>query len=341
MTFALLRHITKPLIFFVGVLVTSVNASAYSGPLIDGHAHWGNAFVTEAVLERYRSNGVVAQIVMPRYLGVREDPPTTDETVIGIAQSHPGQMFVLAGMQRPDFTFMDWNAPTNAAQRILLEIDQKLAQRKVVGIGEVLVRHWAYPGDGGQIGRHGEITQSFDSVFIRQIASIAMRHDVPVVIHMEAYPELVGQLGRVLNELPQFKLVWAHGCGRLNPLKIQELLENHPALYCDLSNMTNTGGYGSGWPRAELFTSKMEDGGVFLEPYKKVILNFPDRFFVGMDVAHQSRWVMEKGNTFEKRVQRTRELLGQLPIQTARKLAFENAIQIFKIQLPIDMTNIR
>jgi Tat protein secretion system quality control protein TatD with DNase activity len=325
----------KPFVLMLGALMASVNASEYSGPLIDGHAHWGNAFVTEEILERYRSNGVVAQIVMPRYLGVREDPPTTDETVIAIAQSHPGQIFVLAGMQRPDFTFMDWNAPNSAAQRILSEIDQKLIQRKVVGFGEVLVRHWAYAGDGGQIGRHAEIDQSFDSVFIRQIALVAMRHDVPVVIHMEAYPDLVNQLQLVLTELPRLKLVWAHGCGRLNPTKIQALLESHSALYCDLSNMTNTGGYGSGWPRAESFTSKMEEGGVFLEAYKNVILNFPDRFFVGMDVAHQSRWAMQKGNTFEKRVQRTRELLGQLPISIARKLAFENTLKIFKLQIQL------
>jgi Tat protein secretion system quality control protein TatD with DNase activity len=341
MTYAQIRLATRPWVFMVGVLVASMNASGYSGPLIDGHAHWGNAFVTEAVLERYRSNGVVSQIVMPRYLGVREDPPTTDETVIAIAQSHPGQMFVLAGMQRPDFTFMDWNAPNSAAQKILSEIDHKLAQRKVIGIGEVLVRHWAYAGDGGQVGRHAEINQTFDSVFMRQIASVAIRHNVPVVIHMEAYPDLVHQLERVLKELPLLKLVWAHGCGRLNPQKIRELLESNSALYCDLSNMTNTGGYGSGWPRAELFTSKMEVDGVFLEPYKKVILDFPDRFFVGMDVAHQSRWVMQEGNTFEKRVQRTRELLGQLPIETARKLAFENAMEIFRIKLQVDkLTNL-
>lgn len=308
---------------------------------MDGHAHWGNAFVADAVLERYRASGVVAQVVMPRYLGVREDPPTTDEAVLAIAQNHPGQMYVLAGMQRPDFTFMDWNAPHSAALQILSEIDLKLAQNKVVGIGEVLVRHWAYVGDGGQIGRHAEVNQSFDSVFIRLIASVAMRHDVPVVIHMEAYPDLVDQLDRVLKELPQLKLVWAHGCGRLNPTKIHELLESHPKLFCDLSNMTNTGGYGSGWPRAELFTSKMEEGGVFFEPYKKVILHFPDRFFVGMDVAHQSRWVMQQGNTFEKRVHRTRVLLGQLPMEVARKLAVENAIQIFKLKLPVDRPHSR
>ncbi|MCE2781192.1 amidohydrolase family protein [Limnohabitans sp.] len=341
MTQARKPNLLQQMLVFLSALVACLNANGYSGPLIDGHAHWGNAFVTESVLDRYRSSGVMAQIVMPRYLGVREDPPTTDEAVIAIAQSHPGQIFVLAGMQRPDFTFMDWNAPSRAAQKILSEIDQKLAQRQVVGIGEVLVRHWAYAGDGGQIGRHAEINQPFDSVFIRQIASVALRHDVPVVIHMEAYPDLVDQLGRVLNELPQLKLVWAHGCGRSNPTQMQALLGNHPALYCDLSNMTNTGGYGSGWPRAEFFTSKMEEDGVFLDPYKAVILNFPDRFFVGMDVAHQSRWVMQKGNTFEKRVQRTRALLGQLPIETARKLAYENAIRIFNIPLQVDMTTQR
>lgn len=56
MTFAHIKWITKPFVLLVGTLLASVNASAYSGPLIDGHAHWGNAFVTEAVLERYRSN---------------------------------------------------------------------------------------------------------------------------------------------------------------------------------------------------------------------------------------------------------------------------------------------
>jgi hypothetical protein len=127
----------------------------------------------------------------------------------------------------------------------------------------------------------------------------------------------------------------------LDPTKIQALLESHLALYCDLSNMTNTGGYGSGWPRAELFTSKMEEGGRFLEPYQKLILTFPDRFFVGMDVAHQSRWTMQRGNTFEKRVQRTRELLGQLPIEFARKLAYENAMQLFKLQPEFDVPPLR
>lgn len=311
---------------------------AYDGPMIDGHAHWGDSFDADAVIKRYQSSGVIAQVVMPRYLGVAEDRPTTDEKVLTIAQRFPGQIFVLAGMQRPDFTYMDWNAPDQNAKRILAEVDRKLSDKKVYGIGELLVRHWAYAGDGGKIGQHAEIEKNFNTVFVRQIAAIAVRHDVPLVIHMEGYPTLTDELHQVLKEIPALRLVWAHGCGRLNARTIRNLLEQHPNLYCDLSNMTNTGGYGSGWPRAESFTSKIEEGGILMADYQQLISDYSDRLFIGMDVAHQSRWTMKQGNTFEKRVQRTRELLQRLPPDLARKLAFENVVQIYKLPIPLAPT---
>jgi predicted TIM-barrel fold metal-dependent hydrolase len=148
---------------------------------------------------------------------------------------------------------------------------------------------------------------------------------------MEGYPQLVKELDIVLTELPSLKLVWAHACGRSNSQVINTLLQKHPNLYCDLSNMTNTGGYGSGWPRAEDFTKKIEVNGIFDDEFKNLIIQYPNRFFVGMDVAHQSRWTMEKGNTFERRVQRTRDLLGTLPLTIAKKLAYENVIQVYKL----------
>jgi hypothetical protein len=311
-------------------------AQAYEGPLVDGHAHWGGSFSPQAIIERYRASRVVAQVVMPRYLGVREDPPTTDEAVLAIAARYPNELFVLAGMQRPDFTAMDWNAPDENARRILADIDRKLAERRVYGIGELLVRHWAYPGDGGRIGPHAEIDKAVNTVFFREVAAVAIRHDAPLVIHMEGYPQLVQQLDEALRAMPMLKLVWSHGCGRLKPGLIRELMARHPRLYCDLSNMTNTGGYGSGWPRAETFTSPMEQDGVFLPDYRALIIDYPDRFFVGMDVAHQSRWSMRQGNTFEVRVARTRQLLAQLPPAVASGLAHANATRIFGLPVPGD-----
>jgi Tat protein secretion system quality control protein TatD with DNase activity len=313
--------------------VFSLSSFGYDGPIIDGHAHWGDSFNESVILERYAKSGVIAQVVMPRYLGLKGDWPTTDEKVLEISSRHPNQLFVLAGMQRPDFTYMNWNSPDSNSQRILNEIDKKLENKKVFGIGEVLVRHWAYPNEG-KIGQHAEIDKRFDSLFIRQIARIAIKHQVPMVIHMEGYPELLNDLKVVLTEMPTLRLVWAHACGRSGSEIIRALLTAHTSLYCDLSNMTNTGGYGSGWPKAEGFTHKLEAEGVFHEPFKKLILDFPDRFFVGMDVAHQSRWTMENGNTFEKRVKRTRELLATLPEPVAKKLAYQNVIKVYKLPLP-------
>lgn len=316
----------------IAILVGFISLSclAYEGPIIDGHAHWGDSFNESSVLERYAKSGVVAQVVMPRYLGVKGDWPTTDERVLEIASRHPQKIFVLAGMQRPDFTYMDWNAPDRNALKILEEIDKKLEDKKVHGIGEVLVRHWAYANEG-KTGQHAEIDKKFDTVFIKKIAAIAMKNQVPMVIHMEGYPQLVQEVDKVLAELPSLKLVWAHACGRSSAQVIRNLLMKHPNLFCDLSNMTNTGGYGSAWPKAEDFTFKVESNGNFFDDFKGVILEYPDRFFVGMDVAHQSRWTMEKGNTFERRVQRTRELLSNLPEPVAKKLAYQNVIAVYKL----------
>jgi hypothetical protein len=329
---ALWDRLPVGLVVFWGVLLPC--AYAYDGPLVDGHAHWGGSFAPQAIIERYRASRVVAQVVMPRYLGVREDLPTTDEAVLAIAARYPGEIFVLAGMQRPDFTHMDWNAPHDQARRILAEVDRKLAEGKVYGIGELLVRHWAYAGDGGRIGPHAEIDKGVDTVFFREVATVAMKHDVPLVIHMEGYPELVQQLDGVLREMPRLKLVWSHGCGRLRPEVINDLIKRHSRLFCDLSNMTNTGGYGSGWPRAEAFTSMMEKDGAFLPAYRSLINDYPERFFIGMDVAHQSRWLMRGGNTFEVRIRRTRELLAQLPTQVAERLAYGNVMDLFRLKLP-------
>ena len=40
-------------------LMFACRALAYDGPLVDGHAHWGDSFDTRAVIERYRCLDVV------------------------------------------------------------------------------------------------------------------------------------------------------------------------------------------------------------------------------------------------------------------------------------------
>jgi hypothetical protein len=165
---------------------------------------------------------------------------------------------------------------------------------------------------------------------MQRMSAIAARFDVPMVVHMEGYPALVDDFSKLLAEYPKARFVWAHNCGRSKAPVIRGMLTRHPNLFCDLANMTNVGttGYGIGWPRREEFTALIEQGGVLVPDMKALYEEFPDRFMLGMDVAHAPG---NNPQNYSQRVNRFRELLGQLKPETARKLAEANAIRIFKL----------
>ena len=72
----------------------------------------------------------------------------------------------------------------------------------------------------------------------------------------------------------------------------------------------------------------MEEGGVLFGEMKALYEQFPDRFMLGMDVAHAPG---NNPQNYSRRVQRFRDLLGQLKPATAKKFAETNAIRIFKL----------
>jgi predicted TIM-barrel fold metal-dependent hydrolase len=162
---------------------------------------------------------------------------------------------------------------------------------------------------------------------MRRFSVFAARFDVPMVVHMEGDPALVGDFSRLIAENPGTRYVWAHNCGRSKAAAIRNLLSRFQNLFCDLGGMTNVGtGYGSGWPRMEEFTSLIERDGVFFPEIKSLYEEFPDRFMVGMDVAHAPAM-----RNYSRRVQRFRELLEQLSPEARAKIAEQNAIRIFKL----------
>ena len=61
---------------------------------------------------------------------------------------------------------------------------------------------------------------------------------------------------------------------------------------------------------------------------KALYEEFPNRFMLGMDVAHASGNAL---NNYSRRVNRFRDLLGQLKPETAKKFAETNAIRVFKL----------
>lgn len=304
-------------------------AQPYQGPIVDAHGHLGASFKWEVLVEVMEKNNVTRQVVMARYYPGPEGPrdlPGSDDDVLRLAERYPGRFIPLVGMQRPLLTgSYKWKSPDDAVEQLIEETKHKLASGKYFGIGEFIVRHWSYSR-----GVHAEQDNPIYSTFMRKMSEVAARFDVPMVVHMEGYPALVDDFSRLLAEHPSARFVWAHNCGRSKAPVIRKMLVRHANLLCDLAAMTNVGetGYGVGWPRMEEFSSLIERDGVLLPEMQALYEEFPDRFMLGMDVAHAP--VMNQKN-YSRRVDRFRILLGQLRPETAKKFAETNAVRIFKL----------
>jgi hypothetical protein len=299
----------------------------YSGPLIDAHGHIGGSFDPE-VMERVTfTNGVRAMTLMARYYpGLADDQAGDDDMSLEMAAKYPGRFFPLVGMQRPMLTGRHkWLEPDYAVQDLLENTEKKLASGKFYGIGEVIVRHFAYSK-----GKHAELDQPIYSAFTQALSRLGQKYDVPVVIHMEGDPALVKDFERLIDENPKTVYVWAHNCGRSRAPVIRRMLTGHPNLMCDLGGMTNTAkqNYGTGRPRMESYTSLMEKDGHFLPEMHAIYEDFSDRFVIGMDVAHA---IGMNEKNYGRRVFRFRVLLGRLKPKTAKKLAETNATRIFHL----------
>jgi len=298
--------------------------------VIDAHAHIGGSFNFAQILKDMDKNGVSKQIVMARaYHGGDSDLPGNDQLALKLAETYPGRFYPLVGMQLPMLTGAHkWNTPDADVESLIRLTERKLASGKFFGIGEFIVRHWAYiPTWAHSAGDHAEQDNPIYSELMRRFSVLAAKYDVPILLHMEGYPALVEDFSRLLSENPGTRYVWAHNCGRSKAAVIRTMLSRHQNLFCDLGGMTSEWrGYGTGWPRKEEFTALIEQSGVLFPEMRSLYEEFPDRFMVGMDVAHAPAWKI-----YEGRVRRTREVLKQVSPETRAKMAEQNAIRIFKL----------
>lgn len=324
-------NIVVAVVILIALLITRVGVAAerYTGPMIDAHGHLGASFDWETIVDIMDRNNVSRQIVMARYypgLPGYNDRSGNDKLAAKLASEYPNRFFPLIGMQKPSLTGAHkWHKPDEVVQAILKRTEKKLATGNFWGIGEVIVKHFAYSS-----GRHAELENPIYSTFMKRLSQLATRFDVPIVFHMEGEPLLVKDLSRLLRKYSRVRYVWAHNCGRSKAKVIHNMLKNHQNLYCDLASMTNVGksGYGIGWPRMEEYTALIEENGVLFSEMREVYENFPNRFMIGMDVAHAHG--MNHRN-YGRRAKRFRKLLDQLTPQTAAAIAERNAIKIFNL----------
>ncbi len=298
-------------------------ATGYDLPMIDAHGHIQKRMSADDLIRLMDLAGV-SRIVLQPTLG----EGGTDEQALDYARRFPGRFIPFIGFQDgPLATPAElWLRPDKRELDFLDQVEDKLKSRKFFGWGEITLRYYGHPAAGG--GRaEPEVNRPADSPLMFRIAELATHYQAPMNIHAEGEPLVVAAMERLLTAYPNARVIWAHNCGRQAAVEIRRLLNRHENLFCDLGAMTNTNGYGSGWPRAMPWTALVDDQSGHLFPeMKELFEEFSDRFMVGMDV-----YFYDSYQFYFPRAVRFRAWFTQLTPTTAAKLAHQNAERILRL----------
>lgn len=300
-------------------------------PLVDFHAHLQKRISVEQLVDHMERGGVARMVLMALYYGDRggavNDGEGTDEQALQYARRFPNRFVPFVGMQRGFLVNRDrWITPDSEAMSLLVETDWKLSSGEFFGMGEFMLRFYPYTTELGIVAP-SDMDYPADSTLMRLFADLSAKHRVPMVIHCEAEPHAAEAMLRLLEHHRDATVVWAHNCGRASAQQIREWLSRYPNLYADLGSMVSTiSGYGTYWPRRTPWMHlAMNPRGYIFPEMKALFEAFPDRFFLGFDLAHARAFTYHPTQSVRWRV-----FLSNLSPATARKIAFENAERLFR-----------
>lgn len=174
------------------------------------------------------------------------------------------------------------------------------------------------------------------------LADIAARHDVPIDLHMEAVPrdmplpprfnippnpsilrENLLRFERLLSHNRNARIIWVHAgsdnTGHWTVSLMRRLLEAHPNLYMSVKVDQIS------FPR----NRPVNENGQIRPEWVELIRSFPDRFFIGSDQMYGIPGLTPIRPPFSEG---PRAFLDQLPPDLARKVAYENAVRIYKLK---------
>jgi len=167
-----------------------------------------------------------------------------------------------------------------------VRVEQQLAKQFWRGIGELHI----FARD-----RHSP-------VFLRLVELAAARR-IPLLMHCD--PVVIDALFEHASDVT---VIWAHAGAYPYPPLLRDYLERYPGLHMDLS----------------VRDERIAPSGEIESSWELLLMEFPDRFLVGVDTYSTARW-----KDYPKAISRTRAWLKQLPPEAAAAISRENAERLF------------
>jgi predicted TIM-barrel fold metal-dependent hydrolase len=230
-------------------------------PFVDAHVHLNDERLQLELMGRY---GVRQAVI---FWGRNSD----NESIAEAARRHPDRFIAFASISPERAAYRKaWDV---ADPSLLQGLEELLASGRFKGIGEISAVH--FPSRG-----LAETDYDPAGPMMRGIMTLARRHRMPVMIHVEV--TRLQELGELLTTFSDVPVIWAHG--GYTPLVVaRRMLERHPNLYYELSART--------WPRHPRSPDYtiLRDGRQVWPEWLALIEARPDRFVIGTDASHRSR----------------------------------------------------
>jgi len=163
-------------------------------------------------------------------------------------------------------------------------LEERLAKHEYSGIGEFHL----YGADA-------------DLPVPRRMVELARARGLWLHAHADA-----DAVERLFRQWPQARILWAHS-GFDQPENVAAMLRRHANLWCDLA-----------------FRTDHASGGKVDAGWRKVFLEFPERFMVGTDSFTPERWYY-----VEPHARWSREWLADVPREVAARIAWKNGEALF------------
>ncbi|HEY5832329.1 MAG TPA: hypothetical protein VIV01_28530 [Hyphomicrobiaceae bacterium] len=172
---------------------------------------------------------------------------------------------------------------------VIAHVESRLKANTYAGIGEF----HAYGADA-------------DAPVMRRMVQLA--HERKIFLHAHSDADAVE---RIFKQNPEALVLWAHS-GFEQVDKVRAMVTKHKTLWADLA-----------------FRSDQAPSGKLDPAWRKLFVDFPDRFMVGTDTYTPERW-----HYVVEHAAYSRKWLSELPADLADNIAFRNAEQLAARTMP-------
>lgn len=286
------------LVAIFSVAITAITALAqaasYGGPLFDAHLHYN----AEAAQGPHPVPDVLGRMQRNGVKAVIANSRPNDGTKSLASSPETAQAgitvvpFIRLYRDRGDYD--NWFRDPTIFEMVQTEFVRGTSAGAYRGIGEFHLYDSA--NANGPVARKLMIFAEEKS-----LAVLAHVDDIAIDLLMANAPSK-GQ---------KLRLIWAHtGIGGASIARVDALLARYPLLMGELS-------YRPGLTC---------EGGKLCPEWRALLLKYPHRFMIGSDT-----WVNQRWQQYDGLMQDYRTWLGGLPPDVARKIAWDNAAQLFGV----------